>query len=328
VSTSFTLAPVPPFRLDLTAWALRRRPTNLVDRWDGVAYRRSVKLDGTVAEVEVRQVRPPDVARLDVLVKMGTPVDPARVRAEITSTLGRLLGLDVDLGDFYRRTRHDPHLGPLVQHYRGLKPPRFPTMFECLANTIACQQLTLTDGIVLLNRVAESYGPTCAGPLGAGGHAFPDAADLTPATPADLRRLGLSTRKSRSLLELARRVADGELDLEALSTVDDEAASASLQELEGVGRWSAEYALLRGLGRLGVFPGDDVGARNNLERRLGVDTPLDYLGVRRTVGRWAPDAGLAYFHLLIERIDDAGWLGDVAVHANGTDASQRTPRGV
>jgi DNA-3-methyladenine glycosylase II len=328
VPTSFTLEPVPPFRLDLTAWALRRRPANIVDRWDGVVYRRAVKLDEAVAEVEVRQVRPPEAARLEVSVRMGTPLDPARVRAEITATLGRLLGLDVDLGGFYRRTRHDPHLGPLARRYRGLKPPRFPTMFECLANAIACQQLTLTVGIVLLNRLAESYGPTGPGPPGAAGHAFPDAADLTPATPADLRRLGLSIRKSRSLLELARRVADGELDLEALGTADDEAASASLQALGGVGRWSAEYALLRGLGRLSVFPGDDVGARNNLARRLGVDTPLDYPGVRRTVARWAPDAGLAYFHLLVERIDDAGWLGDMAEQANNTDASQRTPQGV
>ena len=75
-----------------------------------------------------------------------------------------------------------------------------------------------------------------------------------------------------------------------------------------MGRWSAEYALLRGLGRLEVFPGDDVGARNNLARRLGLASPLDYDDVRRAVAPWAPYAGLAYFHLLVERIDDAGWL--------------------
>ena len=39
-SLSFTLRPVPPFRLDLTAWALRRRSHNIVDRWDGTEYRR------------------------------------------------------------------------------------------------------------------------------------------------------------------------------------------------------------------------------------------------------------------------------------------------
>jgi DNA-3-methyladenine glycosylase II len=311
VPTRFTLEPVPPFRLDLTAWALRRRPANIVDRWDGDAYRRAVKLDGTIAEVEVRQTGSPDAARLDVSVTTGMPIDGARVQSEIAATLGRLLGLDVDLSEFYRRARRDPHLGPLAQQYRGLKPPRFPTVFECLANAIACQQLTLTVGIVLLNRLAESYGPTCPGLSRAAGHAFPDTADLTSATPAGLRGLGLSTRKAEYLLALAHGVADGELNLAALSTVDDDSASAWLQELRGVGRWSAEYALLRGLGRLGVFPGDDVGARTNLGRLLGLDTSLDYAGVRRAVARWAPYAGLAYFHLLMERIDEAGWLGDV-----------------
>jgi DNA-3-methyladenine glycosylase II len=309
--TRFVLEPVPPFRLDLTAWALRRRPANIVDRWDGGAYRRAVKLDGTIAEVEVRQTGSPDAARLHVSVTTGMTIDRPRVQSEITATLGRLLGLDVDLSEFYRRTRHDPHLGPLAHRYRGLKPPRFPTMFECLANAIACQQLTLTVGIVLLNRLAETYGPTWPRLPQAASHAFPDAADLTSATPADLRGLGLSTHKAEYLLELAHGVTDDELNLAVLSTVDNDSASASLQELRGVGRWSAEYALLRGLGRLGVFPGDDVGARNNLGRLLGLDTPLDYAGVQRAVAQWAPYAGLAYFHLLMERIDDAGWLDDV-----------------
>ena len=126
--------------------------------------------------------------------------------------------------------------------------------------------------------------------------------------PAALRELGFSTRKASALIEVARRIAGGALDLETLRDADNEAASLSLRQLGGVGRWSAEYALLRGLGRLEVFPGDDVGARNNLARRLGLASPLDYDGVRDAVARWAPYAGLAYFYLLAERIEDAGWL--------------------
>jgi DNA-3-methyladenine glycosylase II len=43
-----------------------------------------------------------------------------------------------------------------------------------------------------------------------------------------------------------------------------------LRALRGAGRWTAEYVLLRGFGRLHAFPGDDVGARNNLQRWLGL----------------------------------------------------------
>jgi DNA-3-methyladenine glycosylase II len=74
---------------------------------------------------------------------------------------------------------------------------------------------------------------------------------------------------------------------------------ARLCTLRGVGRWTAEYVLLRGLGRLHVFPGDDVGARNNLQRWLGILEPLDYDGVQRVLARWQPFQGLVYLHLLL-----------------------------
>ncbi len=66
------------------------------------------------------------------------------------------------------------------------------------------------------------------------------------------------------------------LGLERLAAVDDDAASTALQRPRGIGLWSAEYALLRGRGRLAVFPADDVGARNNLQRFLGLDSSADY----------------------------------------------------
>ena len=81
-----------------------------------------------------------------------------------------------------------------------------------------------------------------------------------------------------------------------------------LLELRGVGRWTAEYVLLRGLGRLQVFPGDDVGAQKRLTRWLGRSRPLDYAGVRRAVERWQPYSGLLYFHLLLDGLSQAGAL--------------------
>jgi DNA-3-methyladenine glycosylase II len=323
LTSRFSIDPAPPFRLDLTVWALRRRPTNIVDRWDGDTYRRAIHVGCSVAEVEVRQTGPPDAARLDVSATTAVPIEPAQAQAETAAAVRRLLGVDISLGEFYRRARLDPHLDPLAQRYRGLKPPRFPTIFECLVNAIACQQLTLTVGIVLLNRLAHTYGPTGPSVSGAAGRAFPDAADLASSTPAGLRQLGLSRRKAESILELARRVADGGLDLAGLSSLSDETVCASLQQLGGVGRWSAEYTLLRGLGRLAVFPGDDVGARNNLARRLHLDARLDYDSVGRAVAPWSPFAGLAYFHLLVERIDAAGWLGDVEGALTDTNRRRR-----
>lgn len=61
-----------------------------------------------------------------------------------------------------------------------------------------------------------------------------------------------------------------------------------------MGRWTAEYVLLRGFGRTHVFPGDDIGARNNLARGLKLRTVLDYERVKRIVVKWkgVPSLGL------------------------------------
>jgi DNA-3-methyladenine glycosylase II len=109
-------------------------------------------------------------------------------------------------------------------------------------------------------------------------------------------------------MELSHAIVERGLDLEALATLRDEEALAQLLRWKGVGRWTAEYVLLRGLGRLHVFPGDDVGARNNLQRWLGLKKPLDYEGTRRTLAKWKPYAGFIYFHLLLDGLADAGVL--------------------
>jgi DNA-3-methyladenine glycosylase II len=224
------------------------------------------------------------------------------------AALVRLLGLDRSLAAFHRAADGDPVLGPLARDFHGLKPPRFATLFEALVNGFACQQVSLTLGILLLNRLAETYGSGVDQPDGRG-YAFPCPDDLAGCAPDQLRALGFSRQKALAIIELARALAGQRLDLDALESLDDATAMERLQRLRGVGRWTAEYVLLRGLGRLHVFPGDDIGARNNLQRWLGLLEPLDYDGVRRTLERWAPYQGLIYLHLLLKNLERAGTSG-------------------
>ncbi|MDD5240407.1 MAG: hypothetical protein PHG47_01660 [Sulfuricella sp.] len=294
-----SLEPVPPFRLDLTAWTLRRRAHNAIDRWDGHTYRRVLALGGRAVEVAAVQTGPPQAPRLAVVA--DGPRLEAGERNALAGTLERLLGLRVDLTGFYALTAADPHLARLAEQFSGVKPPRFPTVFESLVNGIACQQLSLTVGIVLLNRLAEQFGL----PTGAA-RAFPRPEDLSGQDPERLRAIGFSRQKARALLELADAAAEGRVELEGIASLDDEAAKKRLLELRGVGRWTAEYVLLRGLGRTHVFPGDDVGARKRLAQWLGLPGPLDYEGVRRAVERWQPYAGMVYFHLLLHGLAESG----------------------
>ena len=299
------LKPVAPFRLDLTVWVLRRRPHNLMDRWDGETYRRVLLLGDQPVAVAVTQSGPPEAPELRVEAR---GVEPDSETSEIIAAiLTWMLGLDVDLTEFYRFAAKNPRLQELVHGFRGLKPPRYPSLFEALVNAVAGQQISLTVGIHLLNRLTQAFGepfPEKTGPA----HAFPRPRDLAGLSPQALRDLGYSYSKARTIIELSQSLEAGSFSLANLDTLDDEAAVETLSQPRGIGRWSAEYALLRGLGRTHLFPGDDVGARRKLQDWLHLKEPLDYQGVRRVLADFQPFGGLIYFHFLLNHLAAEGHL--------------------
>jgi DNA-3-methyladenine glycosylase II len=303
------IRPIPPFRLDFTVWALRRRPRNAIDRWDGTTYRRVVMIGSRATELAIRQSGSPAAPR--IIVTATPPLRTVTDRHQVRAIVDRLLGLDIDLSEWYRVAHRDRRLAELADRFRGMKPPRFPTVFEALVNAFACQQLSLVVGLELLNRLAA----VCDVRHGSGAsaqYAFPSPRDVAGRTPADLRAIGFSHQKVRALLALARGMDSGAIDLEMLSADSDADVCVKLLQLRGVGRWTAEYVSLRGLGRLHVFPGDDVGAQKSLARWLGRPAPLDYRGVAMAVHRWQPYAGMVYFHLLLDGLSRAGALEPAA----------------
>ena len=309
---------LPPFRLDLTVWALRRRPDNAVDTWDGRTYRRALEVEGSTIELAAVQAGSSVAPRLTVTLA-GTRLD-RRTEEAARAALARLLGTETDLSTFYRLAERDPLLRTLAARFRGLKPPRFPTLFECVVNAIACQQLSLTVGIRLLNRLAKAHGTT---PEDGALHAFPVPTRLAGLATETLRPLGFSGAKARSIVELAAGISAGTFDPSVIERLDDREALEALLRLRGVGRWTAEYALLRGLGRLHVFPGDDVGARNNLARWLDYRGPLDYARVQAAVRHWQPFAGFVYFHLLLASLAEQGSLTEVSNSERSPTAARR-----
>ncbi len=302
---TFRLQARPPFRLDLTVWALRRQPHNTIDRWDGAIFRRVLVVDGDALAVAARQVGAHDRPRLMVELTGERITLGSRRRA--AAALRLMLGLDLDLAGFYALARRDRRLGPLAGRFLGMKPPRFPSLFEALVSAISCQQISLNVGIHLLSRLAELCGRG-APSGGALAHAFPEPEDVARLEPRTLRSLGYSLSKARALIETARAFACGSLDPGRIARLDDQAAVQALRELRGVGQWTAEYALLRGLGRTSIFPATDSGAARGLTRLLGLRQPLATARAALVARRFSPYAGLVYFHLLLDRLAEKGHL--------------------
>ncbi len=301
------IKPRPPFRLDLTVWALRRQPHNRIDRWEGNTYTRVFVTGGSPVLVETTQEGPPEKPRLAVSIS-GSAIDsPEQTKRDVRSLLKKVLGTSEDVQEFYRMARKNSALNALAKDFVGLKPPRFPSVFEAIVNAFACQQLSLNVGITLLNRLTGTYGQS----IPAGGdevHAFPLPEDLSEAKLETLRALGFSRNKGRAIVNLAQSVLEGRLDIENLERQSDKEVIEVLRKIPGVGRWTAEYVLLRGLRRLSVFPGDDVGAQNNLQRFFHLREKPDYAAIKRTMFHWHPYSGFVYFHFLLQNLRMKGLL--------------------
>ena len=295
---TFTLHANPPFRLDLTAWALRRRAKNLIDQWDGRSYSRVIAIGSQPVRLQISESTSSHTPGVLVAAQSDRPLPK---NDYLTSLIDKMLGLSLELHPFYALAAQDKMLRPLVRKFSGLKPPRFPTLFEALVNAVACQQVSLDSGIALLNRLAETYGLEFTDVTTQ--HAFPRPSDFLSASPEELRDLGMSRQKAATLLGLAN-LFNAKPDLETLGQAPSGEVYDRLLAIKGIGRWSAQYALLRGLGRLDSFPGDDIGGQNNLQALLRLNSRPTYDEVVNLLARWHPYEGFIYLHLLISKLSD------------------------
>jgi DNA-3-methyladenine glycosylase II len=278
-----------------------------MDRWEDGSWKRAFTIADQTFEVVVNQENQKTKDHSSIQVQIaGSQLTDSQTKW-LLEALEKCMGLNKDLSAFYRFAQKDKTLNSLTKRFLGLKPPRFPTVFEGAINGIACQQVSLDLGIILLNRLCKNYGREVKD-LNYSARAFPSPENLMNLTPECFRELGYSRQKGRAIIELSKSIASGNLNLEQLAEEDNTQVLAKLCNLRGIGRWTGEYVLLRGLGRLDVFPADDIGGRRGLRQLLGIDDSLNYNQTRSLVSRWYPYGGFIYFHLLMNRLVQEGCL--------------------
>lgn len=268
---------------------LQRRPANRVDIWEQGRYLRvSATADGlALVEVENRgTIAEPDVR---FAIRSGNPT--AAARQGIGLTLRKVLGLDIDPEPFQRLAAAEPTLRAMARALRGMRPPQFGDLFETFANVVPFQQLSLEAGVAIVGHLVERFGES----LKYGSRrfqAFPTARAIAEARLTALRACGLSSRKAETLRHIARAIESGELVEERIARMTTNAALQTLRDLPGIGPWSAGLVLLRGLGRLDVFPPGDVGATRGLSALMHVEpgAPLGHV-----VERFGDLRGYLYF---------------------------------
>jgi DNA-3-methyladenine glycosylase II len=304
-----TLPVVAPYRLDLTVSALRRLSTNIVDLFTPErAYVRALARVDEPVIVRVAQVAK---RALSVAIEGDARNDDA-----VLAVVGRMLGADIDLGKFYRSAVPVSWLAPLVERMRGVKPPRYPSLWEACVNAIVFQQISLRAASAVMHRLTISLGRSLrADDIPVPLYLFPDAETVQRATDRRLNAAGLSANKIATLRRVADALSSGSLDASALERCTSPDAAVILRRIKGIGPWTAAIILLRGLGRLDVFPANDSSVANNMAFVAGPE-PLD---VPRVVDDLGPQRGMLYFHLLLARLDARAEIGRASFEPDSLD---------
>ncbi|MSQ06002.1 MAG: DNA-3-methyladenine glycosylase 2 family protein [Dehalococcoidia bacterium] len=278
--------PTAPFDFNLTAGYLTYfRGQYGSDSLDDGAYRRLLDLQGKLVLATVRCLGTVDAPELAVELA-GDSLTPAGGEAAALR-VSWLLGADAPLNDFYALAQADPVMSGLTVQFRGLHLPHTASVFEALVLAVLGQQISTNVARVIRTLLIETYGPrqTIGG---ATYFAFPRPETLAAASVEELLRLKLSGRKAEYIQGIAQVAAERDAGLESLQELPDDAVVARLTALRGVGLWTAQWALVRALGRPDVFPAGDLALRRAVSRLYFGGATVEERQAEEFSRRWSP----------------------------------------
>lgn len=161
----------------------------------------------------------------------------------------------------------DPVIAAIARRHPGMKPHASGSLFDGLIDCIVGQSITVLAAAVVSARLASYFHPG----IEIGGRIFwppPLPDDLANADPARLRRTGVTWKRAEALIEAGRAALDGRLPGPAAASIDE--LRAMLRKLPLVGPWTAESALLWGIGADDAFPTGDVALLRAARRSYGM----------------------------------------------------------
>jgi DNA-3-methyladenine glycosylase II len=303
----FAIHPPAPFHFDLTLQRYRLFGEDAAHLYAAGVYQRVIDVDGQLWVYALRGAGPPEAPILHVQL-FGRRAG-ARHRLAVEAEVRHCLSLDVPLIPFYRWAQAEPILATLVRRCFGMRPPRAPTLFEALITAITAQQVNLTFATTVRSRLIRRYGRAVTS-HGQTFYAFPTPERLATAPPQELRELQFSWRKAESIVNLARLVADGRLKLDELPALSNAAIIERLTPIKGLGRWTADWLLARGLGRGDAIAAGDLGVRKAVGRFYCGGRLPSAEEVRALAARWGAYQNLAVHYLLAGlRLADHGAAG-------------------
>lgn len=255
---------------------LTGRATAGVEAIDGNCYCRTVRLGESQGWLVVE----PIAGKHALQVKLSLSLVP--VLLPVLARVKALFDLAADPEQI------TAHLGPLALHHPGLRVPGAFDGFEIAVRTILGQQVSIKAATTMMGRFVKAFGDPIATPYSKLTHLMPTAEQVAQLEIADLTALGILATRGNSILALAKAIAAGRIALTPGGSTEE--IITQLQELPGIGPWTAHYVAMRVLADPDIFLHTDLGIRQalsetNAKRMLAIAAP------------WQPWRSYATLHL-------------------------------
>jgi len=299
---TFKIDALAPFNFDLTAQIFQSGDKQIRTYSNG-QFTQVLKLNGKLTMVKLASTGTIVQPKITVELKSNSPIT-LQDKEKAKEAVKFIFNLDFDLSSFYNDVKGDQTMYHITRQLYGLKNPTTPTVYEALVDSIVEQQISIKVAHTVEERLVKKFGET----LTVGGesfYAYPTPQNIVCASLEEIRNCRLSQRKAEYIQEAAKLIVNGKLDLEHLKTHQNpEEIIAELDEIRGIGVWTAELTMLRGMQKLDALPADDFGIRRVISRYYCRGKPIKSGEAQEIAKSWGRWKGLAAFYLIIAEVKD------------------------
>ncbi|MCW4031325.1 MAG: DNA-3-methyladenine glycosylase [Candidatus Bathyarchaeota archaeon] len=297
-----TIAALPPFRFDLSSKIFAHGDRQIRNYDDGLFWQ-VIHVNGKLILVTVKAAGTVEKPEVSAELKSDRNIKEEDIE-KTKKIVNTIFSLDLNLNFFYEAVKQDRIMAGLTHLLWGLKNPTTPTVFEALVDSIVEQQISMKVATIIENKIIKKFGDILD-LEGSIYYVYPTPQRLASISIKELRQCGLSFRKCEYIKGASRLVTDGKLDLEKFrSYSSSEQVIKELVEIRGVGVWTAELTMLRGMQRLEAFPADDLGLRRDISRYFRNGEVISSAEARRIAKNWGSWKGLASYYIIIASMLD------------------------
>jgi DNA-3-methyladenine glycosylase II len=293
----FYLYPRSPFDFSLSA-AIFAGGDPQIRTYEHTIFRQVLVILDNPVLIEVFSEGSVDEPALRISSHTDTPLKASAIK-DIQTIISSIFNIHDDITPFYKAVEGDEIMAVLTRRLRGLKPPTTPTVFEALVDSVIEQQISLKAAHSIENRLIRSVGKSLIID-GNTWYCYPTPHILAHISDSTFRSCGLTVRKGEYIREISQHILAGTLDLDRFKTYpDNESIISELVKIRGVGRWTAELTIMRGLHRPDAFPADDVGVRRFIAQFYRKGEKTSSMEARAIAERWGAWKGFAAYYLEI-----------------------------